>query len=82
MVGNEDCGRTGGHKGKVQAAHRTIHAEESDTHTGGSCRHRGRNDTPAASGFRRAHRGTLRNTHVPNLHPQRRGSQRLEVSIR
>ena len=55
MVGNENCGRAGRHKGKVQTAYRAIHAEESDTHTGGSCRDRGRHDTPAASGLRRAH---------------------------
>lgn len=55
MVGNEDSGRIGGHKGKVQTTYRTIHAEESDTHSGGSCRYRGRHDTPAASGFRRAY---------------------------
>lgn len=77
MDRNEYCGRTGGHKGEVQTAHQTVHAEESDTRQGGSCRDRGRHNTPAASGLCRAHRGTLWNTHVPNLHPQGRGSQRL-----
>lgn len=51
MVGNEDYGCAGGHKGKVQAAHRSVHAEEGDTHPGGSGRDRGRHDTPAASGL-------------------------------
>ena len=35
MVGNEDYGCAGGHKGKVQAAHRSVHAEEGDTHPEG-----------------------------------------------
>lgn len=43
----------------------------------GGCRHRGRYDTPAASELCREVGGTLRNTHVPNLHAQGRGSQRL-----
>ncbi len=73
---NEQC--TGGHKGKIQAPHRTVHAEEGDTHPRGSGRDRGRHDTPVASGLCREDRGTLRNTHVPNLHAQGRGSQRLE----
>lgn len=77
MVGNEDSRRAGGHKGKVQAAHRTVHAEEGDTHPGGSGRDRGRHDTPAASGLCREVGGTLRNTHVPNLHAQGRRSQCL-----
>lgn len=77
MVGNEDSGRAGGHKGKVQTTYRAIHAEESDTHSGRGCRHRGRNDTPAASGFRRTNRGTLRNTHVSDIHPQGRGGKCL-----
>ncbi len=77
MVGNEDSRRAGGHKGKVQAAHRAVHAEEGDTHPGGSGRNRGRHDTPATSGLCREVGGTLRNTHVPDLHAQGRGSQRL-----
>ena len=77
MVGNEDNGRAGGYKGKVQAAHRAVNAEEGDTHPGGSGRDRGRHDTPAASGLCREVGGTLRNTHVPNLHAQGRRSQRL-----
>ena len=71
------AGRAGGHKGKVQAAHRAVHAEEGDTHPGGSGRDRGRHDTPAASGLCREVGGALRNTHVPNLHAQGRRSQRL-----
>ena len=43
----------------------------------GSGRDRGRHDTPAASGLCREVGGTLRNTHVPNLHAQGRRSQRL-----
>lgn len=48
MVGNEDNGRTGGYKGKVQAAYRAVNAEEGNTYPRGSGRDRGRHDTPAA----------------------------------
>ena len=77
MVGNEDNGRAGGYKGKVQAAYRAVNAEEGNTYPRGSGRDRGRHDTPAASGLCREVGGTLRNTHVPNLHAQGRRSQRL-----